>query len=86
MGKAPMEFGGAGGAPATMVAANPKMDVIAAGFDNGAIIVGQPGNLGAMLVTAPTGSSVTAMAWNPDGDKLLAGTESGDIHLADFRI
>src|SRR5438105_120780 len=78
--------GGAGGAPVTMVASNPKMDVVAAGFENGAIIVGQPGAPGAMPVLAPTGAAVTAMAWNPDGDRLLAGTEAGDVHIADFRV
>ncbi len=85
MGKAPFEFGGAGGAPCTAVAANPEMDVFAAGFEDGSVIVGQPGPKAAMLIIMGGGSPVTALCWNPDGDRLLAGTEAGDVNIADFR-
>jgi WD40 repeat protein len=85
MGKAPLEFGGAGGAPVTAVAANPQIDVMAAGFDDGTVIVGQPGPTAAKLIVMGGGSPVTALCWNPDGDRLLAGTEAGDVHIADFR-
>jgi WD40 repeat protein len=86
MGKAPAEFGGAGGAPVTAVAANPLHDVIAAGFENGTIVLGQPGPGGTALVQKATGNCITAIAWNPDGDRLIAGTEGGDLHLVDFRL
>lgn len=85
MGKAPLEFGGAGGAPVTAVAANPLHDVIAAGFEDGTIVLGQPGPGGSALVMRVTGNPVTTLCWNPDGDKLLAGTEGGDVHVADLR-
>jgi WD40 repeat protein len=86
MGKAPSEFGGAGGAPVTAVAANPLHDVIAAGFENGTLILGQPGPGGTALIQKATGNAITSMCWNPDGDRLIAGTEGGDIHLVDFRL
>lgn len=86
MGKAPVEFGGAGGPPVTAVAANPVHDVVAAGFENGALMIGQPGSHGVNLLMKDNGNSVTSLAWNPDGDRLLAGTENGDVHIADFRI
>lgn len=85
MGKAPLEFGGAGGAPCTAVAGNPEMDVFAAGFEDGSVIVGQPGPRAAVLVAMGAGTPVTALCWNPDGDRLLAGTEDGDVYVADFR-
>jgi WD40 repeat protein len=85
MGKAPTEFGGAGEAFVTAVAAHPLHDVFAAGFDNGALLIGQPGAGGVRLVMKPNGNAVTCLVWNPDGEKLLAGTENGDIHVADFR-
>ena len=85
MGKAPTEFGGAGEALVTAVAAHPLHDVVAAGFDNGTLLLGQPGTDGARLVMKPNGNMITSLVWNPDGDKLLAGTESGDVHVADFR-
>ena len=86
MGKAPVEFGGAGGAPVTAVAANPLHDVIAAGFENGTLILGQPGPGGTALIQKATGSCITSICWNPDGDRLIAGTEGGDVHLVDFRL
>jgi len=86
MGKAPVEFGGAGGAPVTAVASNPVHDVVAAGFENGTLLVGQAGTQGVNLLMKENGNSVTSLAWNPEGDRLLAGTENGDVHIADFRI
>lgn len=85
IGKAPVEFGGAGDAFVTAVAAHPLHDVFAAGFDNGALMIGQPGAGGVRLVMKPNANAITCLAWNPDGDKLLAGTEKGDVHVADFR-
>ena len=85
MGKAPQEFGGAGGPPVTAVVANPLHDVIAAGFEDGTIVLGQPGPGGSALVMKANGNPITSLCWNPDGDKLLAGTENGDVHVADFR-
>ena len=85
MGKAPTEFGGAGEAFVTAVAAHPLHDVFAAAFDNGALLIGQPGAGGVRLVMKPNGNAVTCLVWSPDGEKLLAGTENGDIHVADFR-
>ena len=89
MGKAPSEFGFADGAPVTAVAANPKHDVVAAGFGNGTVLIGQPGPATPALIVMGNGggdAAVTALAWNPDGDRLLAGTEAGDLHIADFRL
>ncbi len=86
MGKAPVEFGGARGAAVTAVCANPALDVMAAGFGDGTIMVGQPGPATAAMIVMGGGSAITALCWNPDGDRLLAGTEGGDIHLADFRL
>ena len=89
MGKAPLEFGHAGGTPVTAVAANPKHDVLAAGFEDGTVLIGQPGPATPALVImgeGGEGAAVTTVAWNPDGDRLLAGTEGGTLHVADFRL
>ncbi len=86
MGKPPAEFGSATeGALVSTVAANPKLDIVAAGFEDGSVIVGQPGSVNTIGILDPTGSPVTAMAWNPDGDRLLIGNEAGVVHFADFR-
>ncbi len=91
MGKAPQEFGGImNGPPVTCVLAHPKMDIIAAGFEDGKVIVGQPGSPRVMPIAEPfkdkENSAVSVLAWTPDGHRLLAGTENGDIHLVDFRL
>ena len=86
MGKAPLEFGGAGGPPVTAVSANPLHDIVAAGFENGALVLGQPGPGGTALVRKGDGDPITSLCWNPDGDRLLAGTEGGNVHIADFRL
>jgi WD40 repeat protein len=90
MGKAPLEFGGImNGPPVTAVAAHPKLDAVAAGFENGKVIVGQPGHARVIpIAEAPkdrSGSPITVLAWTPEGDRLLAGSEAGDIHIVDFR-
>ncbi|MCC6912801.1 MAG: WD40 repeat domain-containing protein [Rhodospirillaceae bacterium] len=86
MGKPPAEFGSATeGALVSTVAANPKLDIVAAGFEDGSVLVGQPGSVNTIGILDPTGSPVTAMAWNPDGDRLLIGNEAGAVHFADFR-
>lgn len=87
MGRAPLEFGYAGGAPVTAVASNPKHDVLAAGFEDGTVLIGQPGPATpALIVMGDNTAAVTAMAWNPDGDRLVAGCEDGTLHVADFRL
>ncbi len=90
MGKAPSEFGGiVNGPPVTAVRAHPKLDAIAAGFENGRVIVGQPASPHVISIVEPPKekepSPVTVLAWTPDGDRLLAGTEAGDVHVVDFR-
>ena len=75
MGKAPTQFGDGAGAAVTTVAANPKLDLLAAGFETGAIILGQPGQDRTVSVVRDGRGPVTALCWNPDGD----------VHIADFR-
>lgn len=91
MGKAPAEFGGAlNGRPVTCVLASPKLDAVAAGFEDGRVIVGQPGVAQIITIAKPAkdkeGAAITALAWTPDSERLLAGSEAGDVHVADFRI
>jgi len=90
MGKAPLEFGGIINGPAvTCVLAHPKLDAIAAGFDDGKVIVGQPGSPRVMSIVDgqknKENSAVSVLAWTPEGDRLLTGSEAGDVHVVDFR-
>jgi len=90
MGKAPSEFGGGVAGPGagsivTAVRCHPKLDLIAAGFDNGAVILGQPGMLRTVTVVPGGGAPITALCWNARGDRLLAGDEAGRLVLGDFQ-
>jgi hypothetical protein len=90
MGKPPLEFGIGPASPGagtvvTAVACNPKSDVIAAGFANGAVILGHPSLPAIATVMGATGSAVSALIWSHDGQRLLAGTETGEVILADLR-
>lgn len=86
MGKAPVEFGSAPeGIFVSYVAANPKLDIVAAGYEDGSVLVGQPGSANTIGIVDASGSPISCMAWNPDGDRLLIGNEAGAVHFADFR-
>ena len=89
MGKAPLEFGSgpmnvSDGSPVTAVSCNPKRDVIAAGFANGALVLGNPG-VRSVAISGARKAPVPAMAWNAAGDRLLVGDEAGEVVLVDFR-
>jgi WD40 repeat protein len=90
MGKSPAMFGGgvagAGqGSLVTAVACNPKHDLIAAGYANGAVIMGRPGSQRSGVVMAPNGAPISAICWNTAGDVLIVGDEAGRVALSDFR-
>ncbi|MCB2109324.1 MAG: hypothetical protein KDE14_16565, partial [Rhodobacteraceae bacterium] len=90
MGKAPVDFGGLlNGPPVTCVLSNPKLDVVAAGFEDGRVVIGQPGSQKVITVSGPAedtdGAAITAFAWTPAGDRLITGSESGTVHVVDFR-
>ncbi|MBI1777541.1 MAG: WD40 repeat domain-containing protein [Proteobacteria bacterium] len=83
-GKAPIEFGGRGGALVTVVAAHPKGDWLAAGYDEGAVGVGQISEKRVRLMLAPTGGRAASLAWSADGRWIAAGDEDGTMRLVAF--
>lgn len=90
MGKPPMEFGGGvtgpgAGSIVTAVRCNPKHDIVAAGFANGAVVLGHPGTPRTMNMMLRGGVPVTALCWNGTGDRLFIGDEAGGLALSDFR-
>ena len=83
-GKPPYEFGYVFQGVVTQVAAHPQESIIAAGYNNGAILIGKYHNGNAIIARAPCGHFITALNWSVDGDYLYAGTDSGQfiaIHL-----
>jgi WD40 repeat protein len=89
MGKPPVEMGGGpadygAGTPVTAVACNPKRDIIAAAFANGAVTLCAP-QIRSVGIIGPGKGPVTTLVWNASGDRLLIGDEAGDVMLGDFR-
>ena len=84
MGKAPIELAGGDGINCTQVAANPRDDIVAGGFEDGLVVVADISSSRILPVVPPGNGPVTALAWNADGTKLAVGTEKGFAGIVDF--
>ncbi len=83
-GKAPLEFGGRGGALVAVVAAHPKGDWLAAGYQDGAVGVGRISEKRAKLALPASEARAAALAWSPDGRWIATGDEGGAMRLVAF--
>ena len=59
------------------VAAHPKDEVIAVGFEDGMVMLVRMSDGAEILARGPDDSAVAAMAWRADGGALCMGTEAG---------
>lgn len=85
MGKPPIEVGRGLGRLVTRVAVHPKSRIVAAGFDEGQVIVCALGGEDQVVrLRWPDRQSVTALAWSRDGKRLAAGTNGGGISIYDL--
>jgi WD40 repeat protein len=84
MGKPPMELAGGDGVLCTQVACHPQHEVVAAGFDDGLVLMAEIGSGKVVPVAAPGRGPVSALAWNPAGTQLAFGTETGFAGLVDL--
>jgi WD40 repeat protein len=85
MGKAPLEVGSGLGRLVTSVAVHPKTPIVAAGFDEGQVIVGALSRQEKVVgLRRPDMERVTALAWSRDGTRLAVGTETGAMTLFDL--
>lgn len=81
-GKQPVTLGGTEGRIVTRVAAHPKDEMVAAGYDDGMIILAPLDGRMEMMINAPVAprkSAVTGLVWNASGDCLFASLENGII-------
>jgi WD40 repeat protein len=66
------------------VACHPKQDVIAAGYNDGMVLIVRVEDGAEILARKPAGEPVTALAWSADGTLLAFGTESGEAGIVDL--
>lgn len=84
MGKAPTELAGGDQVMCTRVACHPQHEMVAAGFEDGLVLLAEVGS-GRVLPLAPPGhGGVSALAWNATGTHLAFGTETGFAGLIDL--
>jgi hypothetical protein len=83
MGKQPLML-----APAehevSMVACHPQSDVIAAGYEDGLVLLVRATDGAEILARHADGSPVSALAWNARGTAMAFGTEGGEAGIVDL--
>jgi WD40 repeat protein len=66
------------------VACHPQKDVIAAGYEDGLVLLVRATDGAEVLARRPAGSPVSALAWNAKGTAVAFGTEEGDAGIVDL--
>ncbi|MXP64832.1 WD40 repeat domain-containing protein [Roseomonas sp. M0104] len=84
MGKPPVELAGGDGVLCTQVACHPQHEVVAAGFQDGLVLMAEIASGKVVPVAAPGRGPVSALAWNSTGTHLAFGTETGFTGLVDL--
>ena len=84
MGKAPTEIAGGDDVICTAVACHPQHEIVAAGFQDGLVVMAEIASGKVIPVAAPGRGAVSALAWNASGTHLAIGSETGFAALVDL--
>ena len=84
-GKPPVQFGEEGAGLQTVVAAHPSAEFVAAGYDTGELQLGDIKTRHAVVLKLVDGTAITCLAWSPDGWRLAAGNDKGDLLVLDLK-
>jgi WD40 repeat protein len=68
----------------TVVAAHPGQEIVAAGFENGMVLLVRIADGAEILARKPAAAPATALGWSADGQLLAFGTEDGDGGIIDL--
>jgi len=85
MGKAPTELG-AGDGIVKRIACHPELELLAAGFDSGLVLVADIAKEKILPVCGPGRGAVSALTWSSSGSHLALGTETGFAAVVDFSV
>ncbi|WP_211102158.1 WD40 repeat domain-containing protein [Nitrospirillum pindoramense] len=83
MGRAPLLLAESRHAVVSRVAFHPREDILAIGYDDGAVLLSRPADDGALDVDL-TGAPIKALSWNAQGTRLAWGDEDGRIGILDL--
>ncbi|MGH6672902.1 MAG: WD40 repeat domain-containing protein [Xanthobacteraceae bacterium] len=67
-----------------VVACHPRQDIVAAGYDDGMVLIVRIEDGAEILAKKPGDAPVTALAWSADGTLLAFGTDSGAAGVIDL--
>ena len=84
MGKAPTELAGGDNVLCTAVACHPAQDMVAAGFNDGLVVLADIATQRILPVAAAGRGAVSALAWDAAGTRLALGTETGFAAMVDL--
>jgi len=84
MGKPPAEIAQIEAILCTRVACHPRDELVAAGYANGVVLMAQIATQRVVVLTEGGASPVSALAWSPDGARLMFGTEAGLAAVVDL--
>jgi WD40 repeat protein len=83
MGKAPRLIA-PHDARVAVVACHPREGIVAAGYDNGLVLMAQIADGAEIVAKEPGSTPVTALAWDAAGDRIAWGTEDGEAGIIDL--
>jgi WD40 repeat protein len=69
---------------AVAVACHPAQEIVAAGFEDGLVMLCRIEDGAEILAQKPGAAPVSALAWNANGSRLAFGTEDGEAGLVDL--
>jgi WD40 repeat protein len=84
MGKPPLELAPSNGKILKRVACHPIHEMVAAGFEDGMVLMADIVRETVLPVAAPGRGAISALAWNASGSHLAIGTEEGFAAVVDF--
>jgi WD40 repeat protein len=84
MGKPPRELAQLPDRLCTRVACHPRDDMVAAGYNNGTVVVTDIATKNVVLVSTGGQGSISALVWSPSGSHLAFGTDEGFAAIVDL--